>query len=227
MHFLAFSELWLRHLSEIVSLPWFVFIGSFAEEIISPIPSLLVMGTAGTIAFASGLSIWNLVGLSFVGNIGKTAGAWIYYVIGDKLEDMIVPRYGKYFGVTHGQIEHIGKKFTGTWKDAAMLFFLRVIPFFPTTPVSVVCGIIKMRLSEYLMLTFAGNFIKDFMYLLSGYAGLAAIGRLWRDIDDIKFFFHVATAIGIALFLFLLWNHRRKGMWLWERLCVWWYSRKL
>jgi membrane protein DedA with SNARE-associated domain len=221
MHFIAFSELWLRHLSEVVSLPWFVLIGSFAEEMISPIPSLLVMGTAGTIAFARGLSVWHLLGLSFIGNIGKTMGAYIYYVIGDKLEDLVVPRYGKYFGVTHKQIEEIGKKFTGTWKDAALLFLLRITPFFPTTTVSVVCGILKMRLSEYLSLTFVANCIKDFMYLLVGYAGLAAIGRLWRDIDDIKFFFHVAIGIGILVLLYLLWNHRRKGIWLWERLCRW------
>jgi membrane protein DedA with SNARE-associated domain len=219
MHFIAFSELWLRHLSEVVSLPWFVLIGSFAEEMISPIPSLLVMGTAGTIAFARGLSVWYLLLLSFIGNTGKTVGAYIYYVIGDKLEDIIVPRYGKYFGVTHRQIEEIGRKFTGTWKDAMLLFLLRITPFFPTTTVSVVCGILKMRLSEYLVLTFVANFIKDFMYLLVGYAGLAAIGRLWRDIDDIKFFFHVATVIGIVAFLYLLWNHRRKGIWLWERVC--------
>ena len=78
MHFIAFSELWLRHLSEVVSLPWFVLIGSFAEEMISPIPSLLVMGTAGTIAFARGLSVWYLLLLSFIGNTGKTVGAYIY-----------------------------------------------------------------------------------------------------------------------------------------------------
>ena len=220
MGFIAFSELWLRHLSEVVSLPWFVFIGSFAEEIISPIPSLLVMGTAGTLAFVRGLSIWYLLGLSFIGNIGKLMGALIYYTIGDKLEDIVVPRFGKYFGVTHGQVEQIGKKFTGTWKDAALLFLLRLIPFFPSTATSVVCGIIKMRLSEYLVMTFSANFIKDFMYLLVGYAGLAAIGRLWRDIDDIKFFFHVAIVIGILLFLYLLWNHRHKGVWLWERVCL-------
>ncbi len=221
MHFIAFFESWLQHLSEVVSLPWFVLIGSFAEEVISPIPSLLVMGTAGTIAFARGLSVWNLLLLSFIGNIGKTLGAFIYYRIGDTLEDVVVPRFGRYFGVTHGQIEAIGKQFTGTWKDATLLFFLRLIPFFPTTSVSIACGILKMRLPEYLSITFGANFIKDFMYLLVGYAGLAAIGQLWRDIDDIKFFFHVATVIGIVAFLYLLWNHRHKGMWLWERLCLW------
>lgn len=223
MHVIDAVELWLRHLSTVVSLPWFVLIGSFAEEVISPIPSLLVMGTAGTIAFARGLSIWHLFLFSCIGNIGKTAGAYIYYVIGDKMEDLVVPRYGKYFGVTHREIEEIGRKFTGTWKDAALLFLLRAIPFFPTTTTSVVCGILKMRLSEYLSITFVANFIKDFVYLLVGYAGLAAIGRLWRDIDDIKYFFHIATGIGIVLLLYLSWNHRRKGVWLWERICLWWH----
>lgn len=220
MGFIAFSELWLRHLSEVVSLPWFVLIGSFAEELISPIPSLLVMGTAGTLSFVRGLSVWHLLLFSFIGNIGKTAGAFIYYVIGDKLEDVVVPRFGKYFGVTHAQVEQIGRKFTGTWKDAALLFLLRLIPFFPSTTTSIACGIIKMRLSEYLALTFSANFIKDFIYLLIGYAGVAAIGRLWRDINDIKFFFHAATVVGIIIFLSLLWNHRRKGVWLWERVCI-------
>ena len=225
MHLIAFFEFWLRHLSTAVSLPWFVLIGSFAEEVVSPIPSLLVMGTAGTIAFARGLGIGYLFALACVGNIGKTAGAYVYYVIGDTLEDLVVPRYGKYFGVTHREIEKIGKKFTGTWKDAALLFFLRGIPFVPTTPVSIVCGILKMRLAEYLVTTFIANFIKDFVYLLIGYAGLAAIGRLWRDIDDIKYFFHIATVIGTAALLYLLWNHRRKGVWIWERMCFWWKSR--
>ncbi len=177
MHVIDAVELWLRHLSTVVSLPWFVLIGSFAEEVISPIPSLLVMGTAGTIAFARGLSIWHLFLFSCIGNIGKTAGAYIYYVIGDKMEDLVVPRYGKYFGVTHREIEEIGRKFTGTWKDAALLFLLRAIPFFPTTTTSVVCGILKMRLSEYLSITFVANFIKDFVYLLVGYAGLARYRR--------------------------------------------------
>jgi membrane protein DedA with SNARE-associated domain len=219
MHALAFSELWLRHLSQIVSLPWFVLIGSFAEEVISPIPSLLVMGTAGTIAFARGMGIGYLLTLSFVGNIGKTAGAWIYYAIGDALEDIFVPRFGKYFGVTHREIEQIGKRFTGGWKDAVALFLLRVLPFLPTTPVSLSCGIIKMRLSEYLAITFVANFIKDFVYLLVGYAGIAAFGRLWHTVNHIKFFFHVAIAAGAIFALFLLWNHRHKGAWLWEQLC--------
>lgn len=222
MHIITFLELWIRHLSGVVSLPWFVLIGSFAEEVVSPIPSLLVMGTAGTLAFSRGMRIEYLLMLSFIGSIGKIAGAWIYYMIGDKLEDLVVPRYGKYFGVTHSQIEQIGKKFTGTWKDAALLFFLRLIPFFPTTTVSVLCGIIKMRLLEYLTLTFLANFIKDFVYLLFGYVGLATLHRLWRDINHITFFFHFLILIGGVIFLFILWNHRRKGVWLWERLCQWW-----
>ncbi len=225
MHFIAFSELWLRHFSETVSLPWFVLIGSFAEEIISPIPSLLVMGIAGTLAFARGMSLWQLFGLSLFGNIGKTAGAFIYYVIGNKLEDIVVPRYGKYFGVTHEGVESVGKQFTGTWKDAALLFVLRAVPFFPTTTVSVVCGIFKMRLSEYLTITFSAGVIKDFVYLLIGYAGVAKISRLWHDIEYIRRFFHLVVVLGIIAVLFLLWSHRRKGVWLWERVCLWWQSR--
>lgn len=219
IHILSSIEAFLRALSVSVPLPVFVFVGSFVEEVVSPIPSALVMGLAGSASAADRYPIQYLFLLSFVGNFGKVLGAWIYYVIGDRLEHVAVRRFGKYFGVKQSQIEAIGRKFTGSWKDSLLLFFMRLLPFVPTTPVSLTCGAIRMRRTEFLVITYVANFIKDLAYLFSGYYGLVALRRFFRHLA--AFHSHVSVLILVATVvgLFLLWYHRKKGVWLWQR-CV-------
>ncbi len=212
---------WVEHLfralSHAVPLEVFVLVGSFVEEVISPIPSTLVMGIAGTAAAVRHEPILYLVWLSAFGSIGKILGAWVYYVIGDKLEGVVVRRYGKYFGVSHEQIESIGKRFTGSWKDSVLLFTLRFLPFVPTTPVSIVCGIIRMRLSEFLVLTYIPNFIKDILYLMAAYYGLTALRRFFHHADALQFHANILIAVGALAGFYVLYYHRKKGVWLWEK----------
>ena len=213
---------WIEHLlrtfAHAVPLEVFVFVGSFAEEVVSPIPSTLVMGIAGTAAAMNREPILYLVWLAFFGSFGKILGAWVYYALGDKIEDVVVRRYGKYFGVTHEQIESIGKRFTGSWKDSVLLFTLRLLPFVPTTPVSIACGIIRMRLPEFLVMTYIPNFIKDTLYLMVAYFGLTALRRFLRHVAAYQFHANILIAALCIAGLYLLWYHRRKGVWLWEKL---------
>ncbi|MGK2849037.1 MAG: DedA family protein [Minisyncoccota bacterium] len=182
-----------------VPLEWFVFIGSFAEEVISPIPSALIMGIAGSLALLDHRAVSYLVWLALIGNLGKTIGAWLYYFLGDKLEDWLVRPIGKYLGVKHEDIESIGQRFSGHHlKDGGILFLLRVIPFVPSTPVSIAAGIIKMDQRVFMTATYLGNFFKDLLYLYIGYVGLAKLHTLWRDIIPVK----IATDIVFMLFLF-------------------------
>lgn len=212
MHFFFFLEQWVKYFAFHAPLPAFVFVGSFLEEVISPIPSALIMGTAGSLALLQGDTIWYLLLLAAVGNLGKTLGAWFYYFLGDKLEDILMPRATKWFGIRHEDLESIGKRFVGHhWKDGGVLFLLRILPPFPTTPVSIVAGIIKMDLRVFLVATYAGNFFKDLLYLYIGYAGLAKLHTLWRSIDDVKIVVDVIVALVIALFLFILYTERGRG----------------
>ncbi len=216
IHILSSIEVFLRVLSVSVPLPVFVLVGSFVEEVVSPIPSALVMGLAGSASAANHHPIPYLFLLSFVGNFGKVLGAWVYYVVGDRLEHVAVRRFGKYFGVRQGQIEAIGRKFTGSWKDSLLLFSMRLLPFVPTTPVSLACGAVRMRRAEFLAITYAANFIKDLAYLFSGYYGLVALRKFFRQLA--AFHFHVSVIILLAagIGLFLLYYHRKKGIWLWQ-----------
>lgn len=212
MHWLNIVEQIVREYASVIPLPWFVFIGSFFEEVISPIPAALIMGTAGSLALFDGKTMWYLLLLAVIGNLGKTLGAWLYYFIGDKLEDLLVKPVTKYLGIQHEDIESIGKRFTGHhWKDGGVLFLLRLLPPFPTTPVSLAAGIIKMDLKVFLIATYAGNFFKDLLYLYVGYAGLAQLHTIWRKIDTVKFDVDVFVALLIITFLLFLYFHQGRG----------------
>lgn len=215
-HIFLSIESFFRALSISVPLEVFVFVGSLIEELISPIPSTLIMGTAGSIANASEHVVVFLFWLSFVGNVGKIIGSIFYYVLGDKLEDVVVQKFGKYLGVTHRQVESLGKRFSGHWRDGVTLFFLRLLPFMPTTPVSLACGVIRMPMKTFAVATFAGNFVKDFFYLLIGYMGLAAVRELFHRATEIRYYVDIVIFVGFGILLFLLWYHRRRGIWLWQ-----------
>ncbi len=216
MHFFRFIEHFAHFAVTQVPLEVFVFCGSFLEEVISPIPSALIMGTAGSLALLHHETLWYLVLLALIGNVGKSLGAWIYYFIGDKLEDLLVKKITKFFGVRHEEIENIGKRFVGHhWKDGGMLFFLRLIPFVPTTPVSIAAGIIKMDVRVFLGATYLGNFLKDLVYLYVGYSGLAVLHTLWRRLAHYKVGVDIAVAVLIVGFLIFLYMHRGTGkLWL-------------
>lgn len=212
LDFLNAIEQFVRTYATQVPLEWFVFIGSFFEEVVSPIPSALIMGTAGSLALIDGRSLSYLFLLALLGNLGKMLGAWLYYFVGDKLEDVLIRPLTRSFGVRHEEIESIGKRFTGHhWKDGGVLFLLRVLPLVPSLPVSLAAGIIKMDIRVFLAATYAGNFLRDLFYLYIGYAGIAKLQTLWREIEPVKLSVDILVAIGIAAFLFVLYVHRGRG----------------
>lgn len=211
---------WFAWYATHVPLGWFVLVGSFLEEFISPIPSMFITGIAGSIALVRHEEWWYLVFLAVLASFGKTLGAYFYYFLGDKGEGILVGRVGKWFGVTHVDIEKVGKRFIGQhWKDGGALFLTRVLPFMPTTPFSFAAGIFKMNIRVYIIVTLVGYFIKDMGYLLVGYFGLAKLSTLWRDIEHVKMVFDVIIILLIGISLYLLYQHRHHGRSIWRFGC--------
>lgn len=187
----------LTSIAQSVPLEVFVFSGAMIEEIIAPIPSPIVMTVAGTIAEAQNRPWTYIFLLALIGAIGKTIGSWILYVISDKVEDVVVGKFGKFFGMSHKEIERIGKYFSGGIKDDLIIFFARAIPIVPTAPVSIVCGVIKVRMKTYLASTFFGTIIRNLCYLYLGYAGLAGYETLVDQLESIEKI--MTVTIGIIL----------------------------
>lgn len=203
-------QAYLIALSQHVPLAWFTFLGSVVEEIIAPIPSLLVPTTAGTVAQAQGHPLVFLLFLALVGSAGKTIGATVIYFIADVFEDLVMDRLGKYIGLSHKDVEAVGQYFNGSLRDYVVLFVLRILPIMPSTPISFGAGIIKLRLRVYVIGSFVGNFVRDLFTMYLGYSGLAAIEGLRGQFDlGEKVLQVIIVLIGIALIGWLYWLRRR------------------
>lgn len=203
---------WLEGIAQSVPLPLFVLIGGIVEEIIAPLPSPLVSALSGGIVKAQGLGIPYLLWICALATFAKTIGAWIFYVIGDKLEDVAVPRLGKYIGVSHKDLEYFGKYFKGTWKDKVVLLVIRSIPVMPSTPVSLLCGILKIDNKTFLFATYVGFYIRNLCFMILGYTGLAAAESLMGGIESAEKALQILIVAAGFVVIAWLYLRRRKMM---------------
>ncbi|TXH06948.1 MAG: hypothetical protein E6Q06_04250 [Candidatus Moraniibacteriota bacterium] len=215
-------ETGVRELAAIIPLEFFAFFGAFAEEVIAPIPSMLVMTTAGFFAQLEERTTFFLIWLVLLGNLGKLIGSFIYYMLGDKLEDAVIGRFGRYLGLAHADVERIGQKFSGSpWRDGTLLFLLRVIPFVPTILVSIAAGVVRIRIRVFLIASYAGNFCKDLFYAFAGYYGVRALRAFFLDVERIRFGVGILLTSLIIVGLIFLYIHRHRSLHLCRRLMTW------
>lgn len=201
----------IKTLANTIPLDVFAFVGSFMEEIIAPIPSPLVMTTAGTLAHTQNHTLLYLFWLALVASIGKTIASWLYYKLADRAEDFVLTRFGKVIGFSHTEVENIGKHFDGSWKDDVILLIVRALPIMPTGLVSLVCGFIKLNMRTYLQATFIGYLIRSFIFLYLGYTGMATYGNLSGELVSIESLVKIIIGAGLTLFLSWIFYKRGKG----------------
>jgi membrane protein DedA with SNARE-associated domain len=216
-------EVFFRDISQQVPLEVFSFLGSLLEELVSPIPSYLVMGIVGSLSFARDLTPLHIISLIALGAFGKSLGALVYYYLGDKLEDRFRVFISRFLGVSAEKLESFGKRFTGAhWKDGGFIFLLRLFPLTPTTAFSVACGVVKIDVRVYMLATYAGYFLKDILYVLLGYYGSASIEKLWAEINWYKGEFEWILgfiALGVCLTLFFqssIWKQKKQQFLVWR-----------
>ncbi len=209
--FFHYVEEALKNSANYLPLEISAFLGGFIEEVIAPIPSPFVMAAVGSVAFAQSKGFAFLVWLALTGAAGKTLGAWVIYYIADKLEDVVIGRFGRFLGVSHQEVEGIGKHFKGGWKDDLILFILRALPIVPSSPVSVVCGIIKINLRTYLVSTFLGNIFRNLVYIYLGYAGVSAYQSVLSGLDNFESLIQVVMFFALVVLVGWFYYKRKKG----------------
>ncbi len=198
-------------LAQYLPLPLFAFFGAFIEEIIAPIPSPLVMALLGSLAAAIDASLAYLIMLILIGAIGKTIGGLVIYLIADKGEDFIMKRLGKFFGISSRELENIGKRLSGGWKDDVALFLLYVTPIIPSAPISIVCGLIKINIRTYLTSAFLGATAKNAFYFYLGHMGIDALESINRGAGDLENIGYIILLVIIGIIFANIYYHRRKG----------------
>lgn len=200
----------MHRFSQVMPLPWFAFLGAMIEEIVAPIPSPLVMTLAGSLSAAQQSPVIYLFWLAVMGAVGKTIGSYIIYVISDKGEDLVLNKLGKFLGVSHREVETIGKHLNKGWHDNVVLFLLRAVPIIPTAPVSIVCGLIKLNLKTYLSSTFFGTLVRNIFYLYLGFTSVNALESLNEGIDSLEKFGYLTLLILVVAILGFIYYQRKK-----------------
>lgn len=210
----------LQFLSEQIPIGPFVLVGGFIEEIIAPIPSPLIMTLAGSALHIQGKGIFMLILISMLAAIGKTLGSWLIYVVSDRAEDVVAHKFGKWLGVTHKDIESIGKHFDKTWKDDILLVILRAVPIIPGAPIAVVCGIIKLSPKTYLRSTFIGTWLRSLLFGYVGYVGLSKRQSLVDSISTLETvgkIILVFSVLGLVVGTYYLKKHGGVHKWIEKR----------
>lgn len=187
---------WLEKLALAIRLEYFVVLGSVLEEIIVPIPSPFVMTTAAFVAKAQGLNMWQVGVVCLAAALAKTAMSWVFYIITDKAEDVIIGKFGKFIGINHKNVERIGEMLSGKWWNDLVLFLLRAIPIFPTSLVTIAAGAIKYPLKSFLVVTFIGTLVRNYFYVWVGYFGYDQINHYFGYFKE-----NMWTLIGFCLLL--------------------------
>lgn len=168
-----------------------VLVGMFLESSIIPIPSELVLVTAGALGVTP-------LDAAIYGTIGSTLGAIVGYFIGLKGGRPLVDKIGPYLFVTKERIDHAEKKFNewGKWT----ILFARLIPFIPFKVFSVTSGLLKYDFKNFVIFTFIGTIPRAFLLawvgekllpyksqVLLAVAALIALGVLYFLVK--KYFF--------------------------------------
>jgi membrane protein DedA with SNARE-associated domain len=198
-------------LAEHMPLEVFSPVVSFLEEIIPPIPSPSVMFATGSMALVQGYLFSGLLILTLLGAVGKTLGASVAYFVADKVEDLLSKGISKFIGVTHAQIESFGSRLGRGSRDYVILIVLRALPIVPSSILSLGCGLLKVRFKLFLISTFIGSLIRDFIYIYLGYIGTTVAISFLKKTTSTESIIQVIIVFLIIGGLGLMYFRRKKA----------------
>ena len=183
-----------------------MFIASFIEEVIAPVPSSAVLLLSGSFAAVQERTLLELIPLILIAALGKTIGAIMVYHLSDKIGGAVITRFGKFFGVTHEAITDFGQKITGSPKDYLLLITFRALPVIPSSVVSIGCGLLKIPFYLFLVTTLIGTILRDSIFIYIGYRGTQVLSDFATHSTNIESIvqtiFLAALTASLAYFYF-------------------------
>lgn len=182
-------------------------VGTFIEEVVSPIPSFLVLVPAGAATQAQGSGVWYLLVLAVLSGVGRIVGAVLQYWVADKSEDLLLAKKRRLFGLRHADIERLGARLGGK-RDWWVLFTVNAVPIFPIALLALACGFLKVRFWLFVTATFFGTIINAVIYLLIGYGGVQAAGAL-RNLELASQIMLIIVVVLVVWAAIYYWRKRR------------------
>jgi len=208
-----FAELlaYLERLANYVPLEIFTFFGTILEEILAPIPSPFVMTMTGSIARAQGHLLGYLLIVALIGAVGRVVGTTFLYILADFAEDVVIGRFGRFLGVSHREVEKIGSRFNGTARDYLTLIVLRMIPVMPSSPISVVCGLVKLNYKVFAVGTAIGSILRNLFFLWIGFTGLAATESFMEGLESVETVVQILFVLALIGGFYYYYRKRERG----------------
>lgn len=202
---------YLETLANHIPLELFTFFGTIVEEILAPIPSPFVMTITGSIAHAQGHLFGYLFVVSIIGAAGRVVGTSFLYFLADVAEDVVIGRFGSFLGISHREITQIGSRFDGTARDYLTLILLRSIPVMPSSPISVVCGLVKLNFKVFAIGTAIGSVLRNLFFLYIGYTGLAATESFMEGLEGVETVVQILFVLALVGGFYYFYRKRERG----------------
>ncbi|VVB67719.1 SNARE associated Golgi protein [Candidatus Norongarragalina meridionalis] len=168
-----------------------ILVGMFLESSIVPIPSEVILVTAGLLGF-------DPLTVAIYGTIGSTLGAIVGYFIGKLGGRPVIDKIGPYLFITQEKVLAAEQKFKewGGWT----VFVSRLIPFIPYKVFSITSGILKYDFKQFVFFTFIGSFPRCFL--------LAWIGVQIMQYREVALY--VLGAVALLAIGYWLWTKRKR-----------------
>jgi len=194
-----------------------VFLASFIEEVIAPIPSSIVTITAGFLFLSGPVTtsfIWRMIMIVVLPTaLGMTLGSIVIYCIGYFGGKPIIVRWGRFLGVSWSSVESFQERLQKGKKDEIILLIVRMIPLVPSVVIGLVAGLVRYKIKTFIVITFIGSAVRA--------VGLACIGWLvgatyYQYADLIGRFEYVGLVIivvlSVGLYILYRYKHKKRHM---------------
>lgn len=181
-----------------------LFVAMVLNGSIFPISSEVFIIPAG---YLSSKGSFNLFLVIMVGSLGSLLGALINYFLGYRIGRLLIDKYGKFFGLNYEKILR-GEE----WFKRYGIYAVFLTRFIPTLRqyITVVPGILKMKLIHFIIFTLLGDiFVVTFLTLLGYFFG--EYGYLVKPyLDELYIAFISILIIFLFSYVLFLFFKKRK-----------------
>lgn len=193
---------------------WGFFAGIVLEEIIVPLPSSLIM-MAGGFFLIQGQTFSQVLPEVFLklvvpGALGVTLGSLFFYFLSFYGGEMVLKKIGPKFGLPVRETEKIQAYFQKKRLDEIALLVLRALPIFPGIAVSIMAGLLKMPLVNFLIVSFIGSSLRVLAMGLLGWQAKEAYSVLALKFESLSNWVFLGFVLCVILAYLLLKNKLNK-----------------
>lgn len=188
-----------------------VFLAGVLEEVVVPIPSALTMMAAGFF-FLGGQPVTSSTLIILFAHVaipltlGLTIGSLFTYWLAHRFGRPAVERFGHYARISWADIERLERRLEKNKSQSVTIFSLRVFPLLPSVVINVFCGLIRLPLWRYCLLTFGGVVIRSYIVALIGWQ----LGSVYHSYASYFERIEFAGLVVALVFLIVFYVRRKK-----------------